>query len=66
MRISVNEQVMEVPDGLSIDGLLEQLGVRREFSAVALNREVMPRRSYGATELREGDRIEIVHPMGGG
>jgi sulfur carrier protein len=66
VRVSVNEQVMEVPDGLSIDGLLEQLGVAREFSAVALNREVVSRRSYAETVLSEGDRVEIVHPMGGG
>jgi sulfur carrier protein len=66
MRISVNEQVMDVRDGLSIDGLLEQLGVRREFSAVALNREIMPRGSFRETVLSEGDRVEIVHPMGGG
>ncbi len=66
MRISVNGKVMEVADSLSIDGLLAELRVRREFSAVALNREVVPRQSYGQTVLTEGDRVEIVHPMGGG
>jgi len=57
---------MDVQDGLSIDRLLECLHVKREFTAVALNREVAPKSSYAETCLREGDRVEIVRPMGGG
>jgi sulfur carrier protein len=57
---------MEVEDGLSIDRLLDRLSVKREFTAVALNREVAPKSSYAQTRLHEGDRVEIVRPMGGG
>jgi sulfur carrier protein len=57
---------MELPVGLTIDGLLTQLKVRREFTAVALNREVTQRSLYAETQLRDGDKVEIVHPMGGG
>ena len=57
---------MELPDGLTIDGLLMHLGVRREYTAVALNREVTPKHEYARSVLREGDKIEIVRPMGGG
>ena len=66
MRITVNGNAMDVAEGLSIERLLVELRVKREFTAVALNREVTPRSSYGLTVLREGDRVEIVHPMGGG
>jgi sulfur carrier protein len=66
MRITVNGQEVEVPAGLSVETLLVHLGVKREFTAVALNREVTPRGAYAATMLREGDRVEIVRPMGGG
>ena len=66
MRISVNGKDMEVADGLSVEGLLAQLGVKRAYTAVAVNREVTPQAAYAATLLREGDRIEIVRPMGGG
>jgi sulfur carrier protein len=66
VRITVNGEAMDVEDGLSIDRLLEQLAVKREFTAVALNREVAPRSSYAETRLRDGDRVEIVRPMGGG
>jgi sulfur carrier protein len=66
MQVTVNGQRMDLPDGLSVEGLLARLGVRREYTAVALNREVTPRAAYATTVLREGDRLEIVRPMGGG
>jgi sulfur carrier protein len=66
MRITVNGRPMDVEDGLSLERLLARLRVRREFTAVAVNREVAPRASYGDTRLVDGDTIEIVHPMGGG
>ncbi|OGK97603.1 MAG: thiamine biosynthesis protein ThiS [Candidatus Rokubacteria bacterium RIFCSPLOWO2_02_FULL_73_56] len=66
MRISVNGKELEVTDGLSVEGLLAHLGVRREYTAVAVNREVTPKSAYTATTLHDGDRVEIVRPMGGG
>ncbi len=66
MRVTVNGKEMDVPEGLSLEGLLEHLKVRREYTAVALNREVAPKASYAKTMLKEGDKVEIVHPMGGG
>ena len=66
MQLTVNGNPMELPDGLTIDGLLARLGVRREFTAVALNREVTPKAEFASTVLAEGDKVEIVRPMGGG
>jgi sulfur carrier protein len=66
MVISVNGRLMEIADGLSVDALLTELGVPREFTAVAVNREVTPRARYASTALSDGDRVEIVRPMGGG
>ena len=57
---------MELPEGLSLEGLLERLKIRREYTAVALNREVAPKDSYAKMMVKDGDKIEIVHPMGGG
>jgi sulfur carrier protein len=62
----VNGKDMEVADGISVDGLLDHLGVTRKYTAVAVNRDVTPKSEYAATTLREGDRVEIVRPMGGG
>ncbi len=66
MKITVNGMAMEMPEGSTIEGLLNQLEVRRDYIAVALNREVMPKDSHTKTVLREGDWVEIVHPMQGG
>ena len=66
MHLTINGQPMEVPDGLTVDTLLTHLAVKREFTAVALNREVTPKAQYASTVLADGDKIEIVRPMGGG
>ena len=66
MKITVNGKEQEVAEGVSVEALLAHLGVRREYTAVAVNREVTPKSAYAATLLREGDRVEIVRPMGGG
>jgi sulfur carrier protein len=66
MTVMVNGEPMELPEGLTIEGLLDQLKVRREYTAVALNREVWPKSRYAETVLKDGDRVEIVRPMGGG
>ncbi len=66
MNVTVNGKPMELPEGLTIDALLVRLNVQREYTAVALNREVAPKRDYAETVLKEGDKVEIVRPMGGG
>ena len=66
MHLRVNGQPMEIPDGLTVEGLLDHLRIRREYTAVALNREVTARATYAETRLHDGDAVEIVHPMGGG
>ena len=59
MIVIVNGKPMELPPGLTVDGLLSHLKVRREFTAVALNREVTLRSQYAETPLKEGDKVEI-------
>jgi sulfur carrier protein len=66
MTIVVNGEAMEVADALSVDGLLTHLKVSRQFTAVAVNREITPKAEYASMTLREGDKVEIVRPMGGG
>ncbi|PYM43180.1 MAG: thiamine biosynthesis protein ThiS [Candidatus Rokuibacteriota bacterium] len=66
MRVLVNGEPMELPEGLSVDDLLLQLKIKREYTAVALNREITPKTQYADTRLKNGDKVEIVRPMGGG
>ena len=66
MTITVNGESREVADGATLGALLEQLGVRRDGSAVALNDDVVPRAQHAARPLREGDRLEIIVAVAGG
>jgi len=66
LRISVNGKPMEVQAGLTVEGLLTLLAVKREYTAVAVNRDVVRKADYATLTLVEGDRVEIVRPMGGG
>ena len=66
MTVIVNGKPMEIPDGLTVDGLLAHLNVRREYTAVALNREMTPKHRHAESMLQNGDRVEIVRPTGGG
>jgi len=66
MVVSVNGNERQLPEGLNVDGLLDHLKVKREYTAVAINREITPKAQYADTRLKHGDKIEIVRPMGGG
>ena len=66
VKIAVNGEEKEIANGLSIGGLLDQLQIRSARVVVELNRNIVSRDAYGATMLSEGDKLEIVHFVGGG
>jgi sulfur carrier protein len=66
MQITVNGDSHQVPEGLTVRGLVEHLGLTDGPVAVERNREVVPRAEHPSTELRSGDVLEIVHFVGGG
>jgi sulfur carrier protein len=66
MQITVNGDAHEVPEGLTVRGLVETLGLTEGPVAVERNREVVPRAEHLTTALAAGDVLEIVHFVGGG
>lgn len=66
MDITLNGEARTLPAALTVSGLLktEQLAERRV--AVEVNGEIVPRSRHGEHVLNDGDRIEIVHALGGG
>ncbi len=54
------------PDPLTLAALIESLAMKSDRVAVELNREIVPRDRWPQTPLKEGDRLEIVHFVGGG
>ena len=66
MRIMINGESRDVDPGLSVAGLLGVLGIEGRKVAVERNLEIVPKSTFAATTLAEGDRLEIVHFIGGG
>jgi len=66
MTVVVNGEPKECPSGASLAALIDQLGLKGDRIAVELNREIAPRSRWTDISLREGDRLEIVHFVGGG
>jgi sulfur carrier protein len=66
MNVTVNGEAREVPDGITVRGLVELLALGGGPVAVERNGEVVPRADHASTALAAGDVIEIVHFVGGG
>ena len=66
MQIQVNGEVQQVSDGLSVSDLITKLDLRADQIAIELNHQVLRRPEWESTPLKNNDRIEIVHFVGGG
>lgn len=66
MEINLNGETRQVPDGLTAAELVGSLGLAGRRYAMELNGELLPRSAQPAHRLMPGDRVEIVHAVGGG
>jgi thiamine biosynthesis protein ThiS len=66
MQLTINGEARQYDALASLSGLIETLGLDPRKVAIELNLEIVPRSTYAATPLADGDRIEIVHFIGGG
>jgi len=66
LHVYVNGDYKELSDGLSLLDLLNVLNLPIQRIAVELNRSVVRRADWESTRLRDDDRVEIVHFVGGG
>jgi len=66
VRLLVNGEQREVESRTTVMQLLDLLGLGDTLVAVERNEEVVPRAEHRSTVLREGDRVEVVHFVGGG
>ncbi len=66
MNIQLNGENKNVADGTLLSQLIEQLELNGKRLAVEINREIVPRSQHADYVIREGDKIEIVHAIGGG
>jgi len=66
MTLTINGESRDFPDGISLAALVAQLGMKTDLVAVELNLEIVPRPQWDSILLKNGDKLEIVHFVGGG
>jgi sulfur carrier protein len=66
INVIVNGEDREIPANLNLAALLTHLELPSERIAVELNREVVRRAEWDKTAIKDGDKLEIVHFVGGG
>jgi sulfur carrier protein len=66
MQVRVNGELREIPEGMTVAGLLGHLGVKAPRVAVEVNEAVVTKDRYEAHRIGPGDTVEIVAFVGGG
>jgi len=66
ISVSLNGEAREVPGNLTLQALVEWMQVPADRVAIERNLEIVPRRLWSKTIIAAGDRLEIVHFVGGG
>jgi sulfur carrier protein len=66
IKLIINGEERTFHSARTLAGLVEELGMKQDRVAVELNRNIVSRERWAETALSEGDRLEIVHFVGGG
>ena len=66
MHIRLNGEARDIAPGTTLVQLLDAEGLAQRRVAVEVNGEIVPRGAHATHALHEGDRVEIVHALGGG
>jgi sulfur carrier protein len=66
MNIILNGSSRELPDNVSASELLLTLGLAGKRLALEVNQEIVPSSTFDSHIIQPGDRVEIVHAIGGG
>ena len=66
MEITLNGEKYTLERGSNIVDLIEKLGLNMDKLAIERNLEIVPKSKFTMTIIEEGDKLEIVHFIGGG
>jgi sulfur carrier protein len=66
MQVILNGEPIQLPGAQTVATLLQARGLGERRVAVEINGTIVPRSGHAGQSLHEGDRIEIVHALGGG
>lgn len=66
MHIQLNGEQHELPSAATVANLIESLGLTGRRLAIEVNEDIVPRSLHSEHQLSDGDRVEVVHAIGGG
>ncbi|WPL15138.1 Thiamine biosynthesis protein ThiS [Thiorhodovibrio winogradskyi] len=66
MQIFLNGETLDLNPGATVLDLIHQQGLAKQRLAVEVNQHLVPRSQFAASPLAPGDRVEIIHAVGGG
>ncbi|MCC7389633.1 MAG: sulfur carrier protein ThiS [Phycisphaerales bacterium] len=66
MRVIVNSEARELPEGATLADLVRECGLEGAPCAAEVNKTLVPKRRHAEHALREGDTVELVTLVGGG
>jgi sulfur carrier protein len=66
MKIQLNGEPRELSAGATVADLIDQLSLTGKRLAVEVNEDIVPRSQHADIRLNDGDRVEVVHAIGGG
>ncbi|BAW80396.1 hypothetical protein TAO_1026 [Candidatus Nitrosoglobus terrae] len=66
MEILLNGEIYKIPENYALSDLIMRLNLQEKRIAVEINEDIIPRSQYIHRCLQSGDKVEIVHAIGGG
>jgi sulfur carrier protein len=66
VNVTINGERREIPEELTVAGLLDHIGMPSERVAIERNLDILPRAHWSETKIQPNDTFEIVHFVGGG
>jgi sulfur carrier protein len=66
VEVFINGELQQLPEGMTVTQLLGKMALSDKRLAVEVNLEIVPRSLHSSHKLQAGDRVEIVHAIGGG
>jgi thiamine biosynthesis protein ThiS len=66
MKVFINGEIKEIAEEINLTDLLKNFSLPQERIAVELNKEVVRKKDWETIRVKDADRIEIVHFVGGG
>ncbi|WP_456433033.1 sulfur carrier protein ThiS [Nitratifractor sp.] len=66
ITVTLNGQSREIEEGTTLQALIDALGIGSKVMAAAVNMEIVKQEQWNSHILQAGDRVELLHFVGGG